>query len=186
MDFFNTHIKLNISVTCLVSNIKRNNSNWVPLFNYQIPQVKGELIADVAKTLANSGKPLKLKELAKCFEGQYSEEYVRRAAVACSQIGLATYETGVYTFNESERNDLKRATKSELYITFRKRLQDYTPFLLYVDFLSKEYSFNLENYSLEEIWENKFEEYRLETNNLCEFSCKHHDNCRGDACFISI
>jgi len=107
---------------------------------YNIPEVTGELITDVAKTLANSRKPLTLNELAKSFEGQYSSEYVRRAAIACSQLRLAVLQAGTYQCNESDRDDLKKATRTELYVPFRKRLQDFAPFLLYIDYLSKEFS----------------------------------------------
>lgn len=107
---------------------------------YLIPDVKGELVADVAKTLANSKRPLTLSELSKSYEGQFSSEYVRRAAVVCSQIKLALFHDGAYVANEPDRDDLKKASKSELYLPFRKRLQDYAPFLLYVDLISKEFS----------------------------------------------
>ena len=110
------------------------------LSEYLIPEVRGDLVADVAKTLANSRKPMTLSELSRSFEGQYSPEYVRRAAIACSQLKLAIVQDGTFACNESDRDDLKKATKSELCIPFRKRLQDYAPFLLFVDILSKQFS----------------------------------------------
>jgi len=110
------------------------------LSEYAIPEVTGELITDVAKTLANSRKPLALKELSRSFEGQFSAEYVRRAAIVCGQVKLAVFQSGTYVCNEADRDDLKKATRSELYVSFRKRLQDYAPFLLYIDLLSKEFS----------------------------------------------
>ncbi len=105
-----------------------------------IPEVKAEVIADVAKTLANSKNPLTLNELSKSYTKEYSPEYIRRAAVASAQMKLAVFESGAYACNESDRDDLKKAMRSELFGPFAKRLQDFGPFLLYADLVSKEFS----------------------------------------------
>ncbi len=100
----------------------------------------GELVADVAKTLATSASALTLAQLVECYRGQCSSEYVRRAAVACVQLRLATNEGGTFRCNEEDRDTLTKAKKSELHIVLRTRLQDYNPFLIYADFASKEFT----------------------------------------------
>ena len=99
--------------------------------------MSGELVADVAKTLANSASPLTLRQLANCYLGQYSLEYVRRAAIASLQLGLIVSDGSGYACSEKRRDLLKKASKIELKFEFREGLQDYGPFLLYADYLSK-------------------------------------------------
>lgn len=107
---------------------------------YLIPEVAGELVADVAKTIASSPRPLSQSEVVKCFEGQYTPEYISRAILAGLQIKILsqTAEKG-YVASEESRDDLKRANRKELSVPFRKHLQDFSPFLLYIDFVSKGY-----------------------------------------------
>src|SRR2546428_4374876 len=107
---------------------------------YQIPEVTGEIVADVAKTLANSPSPMNIVQLSNCYVGQYGSEYIRRAAVSCTQLGLSELSGGLFTCVEAHRDVLKKANKSELRIPFREGLQNYGPFLPYADYLSKGFS----------------------------------------------
>jgi hypothetical protein len=107
---------------------------------YQLPDVSGELIADVAKTLANSATPMTVAQLADCYVGQFGQEYVRRAAQASSQLGLADAKAGGFACSENHRDILKKASKPDLKVAFRGGLQNYGPFLLYADYLSKSFT----------------------------------------------
>jgi hypothetical protein len=109
-------------------------------FNYQIPEVSGELIADVAKTLANSPVSMSLARLAECYTGQFSPEYVRRAVVASAQMELTELKGAAYACSESQRDILRKASKPELKLAFRGGLQNYGPFLLFADYVSKGFS----------------------------------------------
>ena len=44
--------------------------------------------------------------------------------------------------------------------------------------------FNLRDYSMEIIWQNKFERYRESNNNSCRNSCKNKEFCRGKCNFL--
>jgi len=68
---------VNPSVFLFICEAIYSQKEGLRLSQYVIPEVKGELVADVAKTLANSKKPLTLGELSKSYEGQFSSEYVR-------------------------------------------------------------------------------------------------------------
>lgn len=107
---------------------------------YQIPEVSGELIVDVSKTMANSPTPLSLNQLINCFVGQFGDEYVRRAAIAAVQLGLIYGNSASYSCVESHRDLLKKVSKSELHIPLQLGLQNYGPFLMYVDYLGKHYT----------------------------------------------
>ena len=45
-------------------------------------------------------------------------------------------------------------------------------------------TFNLRDYSMEIIWQNKFERYRESNNNSCRNSCKNKEFCRGKCNFF--
>jgi hypothetical protein len=107
--------------------------------NYQIPEVSGELVADVAKTLANSSAPMSLIQLINCYVGQFGDEYVRRAAIAGVQLGMIQGTSVAYSCVESQKSLLKKVSKSELHIPFQAALQNYGPFLMYADYLGKHY-----------------------------------------------
>jgi len=106
---------------------------------YVIPDVSAELVMDIAKILANSATPLTRDEVAKCFEKTYSPQYIVSALTVCCQLGLAEEKDRSFTGSEKLRSDIKRAARDELYIPFQACLKNYTPFLLYVDFVSKGY-----------------------------------------------
>src|SRR6266487_3962115 len=108
--------------------------------SYQIPDVSADLISDVAKTLANSPSPMSVSQITECYVNQFGGEYVRRAAVASAQLGLSELIKGEYVCAEGHRDVLRKATKSELRVAFRGGLQNYGPFLLYADYLSKAFS----------------------------------------------
>lgn len=105
--------------------------------DYQVPDVSGEIVSDVAKTLANSAQPMNLIELGVCYTGQYSQEYIRRAAIAAAQLGLSETKSGLYSCSELHRDILKKARKEELGIALGYGLKNYGPFLIYADYLSK-------------------------------------------------
>lgn len=83
-----------------------------------------------------------LEELANCYVGQFSPEYVRRAAVANVQLGLAETNKTTYYCSETHRDVLRKANKAQLTLAFRGGLQNYGPFLLYADYLNKGFASN--------------------------------------------
>src|SRR5438445_12916343 len=104
---------------------------------YQIPDVSAALIADLAKTLANSASSMTLSELADCYVGQFKSDSVRRATIANVQLGFAEANQAVYSCSEIHRDVLKKADKSELKIAFRGAQQNEGPSVLCSDCLSK-------------------------------------------------
>lgn len=108
-------------------------------FQFVISNVSAEFMMDVAKALASSPHSLTKEDLYKSFQ-EVSKTYVSRAISQCLQLGLISTEDEKYTSSDKYRDLIKRSERSQLFIPFRKILQRYPPFLLYIDFISKGYS----------------------------------------------
>jgi hypothetical protein len=107
---------------------------------YVVMDVSAEFIMNVAKAVASSPHPLSKYDLLNSFEK--SPKYVGNTISQCLQLGLICEQNGFYISNDKYRDLIKRSDRSELYIPLRQALQNYPPFLLYLDFISKGYSSN--------------------------------------------
>jgi len=107
---------------------------------YIIPDVSAKLIMEVVKILAHSPRALGVNHLMKCLGGKYSSRYISDVLVACCQLKLLRKYNDSYLCNEEDLDIIRTVDRSELYLPFRRKLQQYAPFLLYADFLSKGYS----------------------------------------------
>jgi hypothetical protein len=105
---------------------------------YVIYDVSAEFLMDIAKQVASSPHPLTRKAIIGSFKK--STIYVNNAISQCVQLGLLTENKGQLTAGDKYRDLTKRSEKSQLLIVLRQALQNYPPFLIYVDFISKGYS----------------------------------------------
>lgn len=107
---------------------------------FVITNVAPELLMDIAKVLAQSPSPLSKEDIAKSLEDKYKEMYVYVALTQCVQLCLALKQKEMFVSSEKYRDLVKRSERSQLCLPFRAALQEYPPFLLYADFISKGYS----------------------------------------------
>jgi len=129
---------------------------------YVVMEVSADFIMNVAKLVASSPHPLSKDDLYNCFER--NPRYVNDAISQCLQLGLICEQNGLYISNDKYRDLIKRSDKSELYIPLRQALQNYPPFLLYVDFISKGYSSNESSQMMAGIFRIHSPKKRIETN----------------------
>lgn len=95
---------------------------------------------DVAKLLSSSPTPMPKEDVYRSFEDRFKETYVNLILIACEQIRLCE-KTGLdYLATQKYREQLKRADRSELSLIFRSALQEYPPFLLFTEFVTKGYT----------------------------------------------
>lgn len=106
---------------------------------YSIPDVSADMVMEVAKILANSAGPMNPDSINTCFVKPLSRSYLSWALSVCCQLGLAEERQALYVGAENLRNDIRRATREQLYVAFEACLKNYPPFLLYIDFASKGY-----------------------------------------------
>ncbi|HKU49873.1 MAG TPA: hypothetical protein VJP79_07980, partial [Nitrososphaera sp.] len=99
-----------------------------------------EFVMEVAKILANSSNPVTVNSVNGCFTKALSPSYVSGALSVCNQLGLAKEKQGEYYPSDTLRDDIKQATKEQLFVPFEACLKNYAPFLLYIDFASKGYN----------------------------------------------
>lgn len=104
---------------------------------FTVSDVSAEFMMDMAKIVASSPHPLTKKDLLNSFK--MSEVYVSNAISQCLQLGLICIQNGEYVSSDKYRDLIKRSERSQLHIPLRQALQSYPPFLLYLDFISKEY-----------------------------------------------
>jgi len=102
--------------------------------------VNPELLMDISKVLSQSPHPLSREDVAKSLEDRYKSSYVFIALAQAVQLGLATKQKELFLSCEKHRDLIKRSEKSQLYLPFRALLQEFPPFLLFADFISKGYS----------------------------------------------
>jgi hypothetical protein len=104
---------------------------------FTVSDVSAEFMMDVAKIVASSPHPLTKKDLLNSFK--MSNVYVSNAISQCLQLGLIRVQNDEYLSSDKYRDLIKRSERSQLNIPLRQALQSYPPFLLYLDFISKEY-----------------------------------------------
>jgi hypothetical protein len=80
------------------------------------------------------GRGINVKEAA-VYAG-ISEEYARRALEATVQLGIMSEDSGKY-FTRGEVDDVSRATKDQHPIIFRRFVQRYEPFILFLMLVGK-------------------------------------------------
>ena len=107
---------------------------------FVMTDVSPELLMDIAKVLSQSPHPLSKEDIAKSLEDRYRNSYVFVALTQAVQLGLATKQKDLFLSSEKPRDLIKRSEKSQLYLPFRALLQEFPPFLLFADFISKGYS----------------------------------------------
>lgn len=106
---------------------------------FNITEVNAPLIMDVCKFTAYAMEPLTKEKIIECFKNKFDEAYVTRAIKAAIQLRLLAENNGFYSCSQLWREDIKKATREELKFQFRQALQDYPPFLVYADSVSKNY-----------------------------------------------
>ena len=105
-----------------------------------IPDVSAEGIWDTSKVAAKSPNPLMKQDFLRSFANKYGDSYVQNCLIACAQLKLVKRVGDTYISSEAFRDVIARAHRSELKLVLRSALQDYPPFLLFADFISKGYS----------------------------------------------
>src|SRR5579875_709700 len=108
--------------------------------NYIIPDTSADLLMDVAKILANSPDPMSLQDVNRSFPKPKTEGYVNAALTMCEQLGLCKSKYGAYVSAEKYRDDIKLSTRDQHFVILRRCLNQYSPFLLYINFGSKGYT----------------------------------------------
>jgi hypothetical protein len=110
---------------------------------YSIPAVPPSMVMDVCKFTASATSSISRENLISCFENQFDRGYINRAIQASFQLKLLE-EIGSDELRCSQRwkEDIKKANRSQLNLPFRDALQDYPPFIVFVDLLSKGYLSN--------------------------------------------
>jgi hypothetical protein len=104
---------------------------------FVIPEVSPALVMDVCKYVTSAPSPIDKSNLLGCFK--VGKEYVNRAVKVALQLHLLEETQGKLTSSQRWRDTIRKAHKEELYLPFRGALQDYPPFLVYADLLSKGY-----------------------------------------------
>jgi len=107
---------------------------------FVITDVSPELLMDIAKVLSQSPHPLSKEDIAKSLEDRYKGSYVLTALTQSVQLGLVAKQKDLFISSEKYRDLIQRSEKLQLFLPFRVALQEFPPFLLYADFISKGYS----------------------------------------------
>jgi hypothetical protein len=108
---------------------------------YSVPAVPPALVMDVCKFASSAADPnFTRKNLIECFRGKFRETYINRAIQAAFQLRLIEEDAqGSIHCSPRFREDTRKATREQLNLPFRQALQDYPPFIVYADLLSKGY-----------------------------------------------
>jgi len=107
-------------------------------FEYIIQDVSADFIMDVAKIVSSSPFPLKKENILKSFKRHVS--YTNRAIIQAQQLKLVEDTEDGFTSTQNYGDSIKRALRNQYNIHFRQALQNYPPFLLYADFITKGYN----------------------------------------------
>jgi hypothetical protein len=105
---------------------------------FTVSDISVEFMMDVAKVVASSPHPLTKKDLLNSF-GK-SDVYLSNAISQCLQLGLVCIQDDHYLSSDKYRDLIKRSDRAQLQIPLRQALQSYSPYLLFLDFISKGYS----------------------------------------------
>jgi hypothetical protein len=111
---------------------------------YSVPAVPPVLVMDVCKFASSAAaSTFARKNVIECFRGKFQETYINRAIQAALQLRLIEEDAkGQIQCSQRFREDIRKATKEQLNLPFRQALQDYPPFIVYADLLSKGYQSN--------------------------------------------
>lgn len=107
---------------------------------FAITEVNAAVIMDVCKYLSYAVQNVTRQDIIECFNGKFNQSYVIRATKAAQQLRLIEEQNGFFFCSQRWRDEVKKASREELYLPFRQALQDYAPFLVYADLLSKGYN----------------------------------------------
>lgn len=107
---------------------------------FSVYDVSSEAIMNIAKVISSSTETLTFDKLKLSFEGKYKDAYLKPVLASAIQMKIIIKINDGYSVNSEYRDKIKQASKNDLIYLFRQALQDFPPFLLYADFLSKEYS----------------------------------------------
>ncbi len=115
-----------------------NNSQIISYhkLGFTIYDVSVESIMNIAKTISLSESPLDLKRIMMSFPDR-SKKYIIFSLKMAVQLKLIDEDNSTYRISENYRNDLNSASIIDLPIVFRKALQSFPPFVLYVSLISK-------------------------------------------------
>ena len=107
--------------------------------SFTIGDVPASLIMDVCKFISYALSSVTKENVEECFRGKFHETYVDRAIRAAEQLRLIEESNGSLYCAQRWREEIKKSNRDELRLVFRQALQDYPPFLVYADLLSKGY-----------------------------------------------
>ncbi len=108
---------------------------------FAIPSAPPALIMDVSKFASTASGSITHDSLVSCFEGKYERAHVNRAIQGAVQLGLLEIQAnGNLQCSQRWREDIRKASRDQLKLPFRESLQDYPPFIIYADLLSKGYT----------------------------------------------
>ena len=106
--------------------------------SFTVGDVPAPLIMDVCKFVSYASSISKEK-IEDCFKGKFNNSYVDRAIKAAKQLRLLEENNDGFFCTQRWREEIKKASREELRLVFRQAIQDYPPFLVYADLLSKGY-----------------------------------------------
>lgn len=107
---------------------------------YSIPAVPPGFVMDTCKFAASATASFTRENLIECFQGKFQKPYITRAIQGALQLRLIEEDEQLQIrCSQRFREDIRKATKEQLNLPFRQALQDYPPFVVYADLLSKGY-----------------------------------------------
>lgn len=124
------------------TNVYKQPENRGFSMEFAIVDVPASLIMDVCKYVSYAISTVTKENIAECFKNKLQGAYVYRAIRAAEQLHLLENKSGTFSCSQRWRDDIKKANRDELSLPFRQALQDYPPFLVYADLLSKGYNSN--------------------------------------------
>jgi len=108
--------------------------------DFVLTDVSSEAVMSVVKVASHSTSSISFSSIAIALTTRYKENYLKQVIIACLQLNLLEVQGHEYVVNSKYRDSIKKATKEQLGIFFRESLQNYSPFLMYADFISNRYS----------------------------------------------
>ena len=102
-----------------------------------LQDVSIDQIMKISKLIANTTDFIKEEEIIKGITLSHNNKIIKRALKACTDLKIIENTKEGYKVNSEYIVDLKICKVSELHIFFRKALQNFPPFLLYVNLLNQ-------------------------------------------------
>lgn len=107
---------------------------------YVIPDVPIEICMHVSRMISISPKPLDKNSILKGMDGIAKTSYVDRSLALSQQLGMIDQTSDKkYVGNLSFKEDFSKTTLTDFPIIARKALQNFAPFLLYIENISHGY-----------------------------------------------